>query len=147
MSERGQRGKYAEKQVQTWLERESASRSNFTFHRFPDARAARGALAAQPADYLVSYYAQRVVPSMLEVKETQGINRLPKDKISQYGKLKAFWLAGFGVYVVVHKSVVGDWTYFDAADLFDHDEVPTSFPFHAQRSFQSATHVLDHLYT
>jgi hypothetical protein len=68
-------GKVAEKAVQGWLEKTSASRRDFAFHRYPDARAARGALAAQPSDFLVAY--KKLGVFHLEVKETEQQYRLP----------------------------------------------------------------------
>lgn len=142
MSGLGDRGKWAEKQVQLWLDKTAAARWDFAYHRFPDARAARGAMAAQPSDFLVAHRNGY----LLEVKETQNSRRLPKDKLSQYGKLKMFNVAGFHVLVVVYLSSVRTWTYLSDEDLFCLDDCPPSFPFEESREFASATDVLDHFF-
>lgn len=144
---RGDLGKWAEKQVGAWLEARSQSLSNFAYHRYPDARAARGALAAQPADFLVGCKVFRGdVALHLEVKETAQARRLPRSKISQYGSLLKFHWAGFRTLVVVYRSAFDDWTYFTGAELFEHDECPTSFAFIEGRSFPNHTSLLDQLF-
>lgn len=141
------KGKFAEKQSQDWLDMACARNKHMAYHRYPDARSARGALAAQPADYLVALHSpDRRRATHLEVKETAQPKRLPKAKISQYGKLLMFHLAGFETYVLVFRSAQGDWTYFDRKDLFDHDETPTSFIFRTDRSFPSAAAALERIY-
>jgi hypothetical protein len=119
-------GKWAEAEVQAWLEKASASSS-------PDARAARGALAAQPADYLVSFQSK---PIHLEIKETENAGRLPRSKIRQYGVLKKWWWAGIEPYVLVWCSTLGMWYVLRAADLYpNQDTTPTSFRFDNQARF------------
>lgn len=142
----GDRGKWAEKEVQLCLNDWSAADSRFAFHRFPDARAARGALAAQPSDYLVlmNFGTKRAV--LLEVKETQERYRLPKKMISQYGKLKMFSWAGAEIYVVVYRSSLEDWTYFYEGDLFDYPDCPPSFPFIEGRSFPTVMDLFNHIF-
>lgn len=124
-------GKQAEKDVEDWLKATSDSYLKFTYHRYPDGRAARGALAAQPADFEVgcAYLDGSRASWKLEVKETAQEKRLPRSKLSQYGKLGLWHLAGTGVAVVVYRSFHRDWVVFRGNDLFDFDESPTSFPF------------------
>jgi hypothetical protein len=143
---RGDLGKQAEAEVTKWLNAASALHANFAFHRFPDSRAARGALAAQPADFLVATYFGGVArSSLLEVKETENTARLPKSKIGQYGMLKKFDMAGMDVFVLVYRSKLADWTYLTANDLFSHEETPASFPF-TYLSFPTATYALNRIY-
>ena len=126
-------GKWAEKQAQLWLEAASARDSSLAFHRFPDARAARGALAAQPSDFLISKGTpggfNRTI--YLEVKETAQIRRLPKAKVGQYGMLKKFYWTNAEVLVAVYMSEYKNWVYLqanqDVDDLFYFDECPPSF--------------------
>lgn len=145
---RGDLGKWAEKKVNAWLEARSAANAAFAFHRYPDARAARGALAAQPADFLVAAtLGDKKAAIHLEVKETAQKNRLPRSKIGQFGKLQMFHWAGFRTLIVVYRSEYDDWTYFVADDLFiDQDEPPKSFPFADDRSFRTEVELLDRLF-
>jgi len=143
----GDRGKWAEAQVQKWLEKRSASELAFAYHRYPDARAARGALANQPADFLVARKTKLdKVACHLEVKETKEVRRLPKAKIGQYGKLKLFHEAGFDTVVLVFRSELKDWVMFTPEDLFCYEELPTSFPFAGLAPYQSAASALDALF-
>ena len=143
MSKHANLGKKAEKQVQAWLEARSAAGVAFAFHRFPDARAARGMLAAQPSDYLVAHRGRMV---LLEVKETQQERRLPKAKVSQYGALLKFYLAGSDVIVLVYRSTTSDWVYLDADNLFDNAECPPSFPLYNLPAFASASDALEEIF-
>lgn len=121
-------GKWAEKQVALVLEQCSNESIEFAWFRFSDARAARGLLAAQPADYLVSFmgnYHNRTV--FLEVKECADPRRLPKAKIGQWGMLYKFWLTGAHVLVLVFMSKVQKWVRLTGDELFCYDECPPSF--------------------
>lgn len=143
------KGKWAEDRVQDWLVSKSSSSFSFAFHRLPDARAARGALAAQPADWLTSMRLPNGDPFsvLLEAKETAEKLRLPKGKIGQYGKLLLFHLAGIEARVVVYRSLHNDWTYFTGVELFPGgDEVPTSFPFAGRPTFATAVEALEEIY-
>ena len=145
-------GKWAEKEVQAWLEAKSAADAGFAWHRFPDARAARGALAAQPCDFLVSMAmddngGHRTV--FLEVKETAQKNRLPKAKISQYGTLKKFYWTNADVMVLVYMSEFKKWVVLQATpeynDLFYFDECPPSFDLSHLDKWDTAADVLSTL--
>lgn len=128
MTQYADRGKWAEGQVEDWLKAHSSADARFAYHRFPDARSARGALSAQPSDFMVHWSKDgRRDFCLLEVKETANKGRLPKSKIGQYGKLKLFDIAGATVVVVVYMSDSKEWTHLTAGDLFDHETVPASF--------------------
>lgn len=156
-------GKEVEGLVQAWLEEQSKARLGFAYHRYPDARAARGALAAQPADFIVGQKTQTSVkteladnagqhlvlqadlcrPTHLEVKDTQQERRLPKASIGQYGKLLMFHLAGFRTLVVVRRRTLGDWVCLTGEDLFSHPECPPSFSFAALTAYPNHTSLLE----
>lgn len=135
-SKNADKGKAAEGLVQDWLEARSKNDVDFAWHRFPDARSARGALAAQPSDTLVIKQGE---PTFLEVKETAEAKRFPRAKIRQYGALRKMHWAGAVVIVLVHRSLYQDWTIFQACDLFpDADDItPTSFPFEGKTFYAS----------
>lgn len=146
------KGKWAEAEVQEWLDARAAEVRNFWYHRYPDARAARGALAPQPADFEVSFcWGSIYDPSTryamkLEVKETKQITRLPLDKIGQYGKLKMAWWSGIRCFVVVYRSAKDDWTWLSDYEIFQYDDAPTSFVFDPKLSFPTAAAVMDEIH-
>jgi len=128
MTNKADMGKWAEKQAALFLEQCSKESSEFAWLRFPDARAARGLLAAQVADFLVSFMgndSNRTV--YLEVKECANPTRLPKAKIGQYGLLYKFWLTGAHVLVLVYMSKTQQWVRLTGDELFCYDECPPSF--------------------
>jgi hypothetical protein len=138
------KGKYAESEAFRWLETRSANDSEFAWHRYPDARSARGALAAQPADSQVLVQGRH---TMLEIKETAQVYRLPRTKITQYGALKRFWWAGSAVVVLVYRSVHMDWVFFTGDDLFpEAEETPASFPFKGQKTYATAALALQEIF-
>lgn len=137
------KGKWAEKQARDWMEARSAKVAAFVYHRYPDAKAARGALAAQPADYLVS--ANKVIYH-LETKETKQINRLPKGKIKQFGQLLKWWIGGITPYVVIYRSETQDWAYLGPNQLFSLAECPPSFDLTQRPKFDTCNDVLTHLF-
>lgn len=141
-------GKQAEKDIDAWLAGQATLDWAFAYHRFPDARAARGALAAQPSDFLVCRKPAGREPEtvFLEVKETAEQRRLPKAKVSQYGKLKMFDAAGARIIVLVKRSAHGDWTFFRARELFHHEDTPTSFPFEGRPTFATAADALQEIF-
>lgn len=134
------RGKRAESEVQRWLNFRSDADSAFAFHRFPDARAARGALAAQPSDMLVICQG---VPTFLEIKETSEAHRLSRSKITQYGALKKMMWAGAQIVVLVYRSKFNDWLYLRGRELFYYDVLPPSFPFKDRPLFPTAAAALE----
>ena len=143
MSSVADRGKWAEQQARQWLDRQSEIDANFAVHRYPDAKAARGALAKQPSDYLVSngtiYH--------LEIKETKEVNRLPKAKIRQYGMLLKWHWAKITPYVVVYRSTTNDWTYLGPDEMFCFDDCPPSFDMKQRPKFPTCAAVLQELFT
>lgn len=140
---KGNAGKWAEKQTQEWLDAQSLHDSTFAFHRFPDARAARGGLASQPSDHLVVH---RGVVTFLETKETKELRRLPRTKVSQIGMLLKFHLAGASVAVLVHRSEYHDWVLFTAQHLFPKGPTPASFPFDGLLTYPTAAAALGEFY-
>lgn len=144
MSVKGDAGKWAEREAKLWLEAASSADAAMSFHRFPDARAARGALAAQPSDFMVVRSGEL---TFVEVKETAEVRRLPRAKVSQYGSLLKFHFAGAKVAVLVYRSAHQDWVLFENEALFDHEESPTSFKFLAsQEKYPSAADALADLF-
>lgn len=143
MTNKANMGKWAEKQAALVLEQCSQDSSEFAWHRFPDARAARGLLAAQPADFLVSFmghYTHRTV--FLEVKECADLRRLPKAKIGQWGMLYKFWLTGAHVLVLVFMSGTNKWVRLTGDELFCYDECPPSFLLTGLKPYDSAAEAL-----
>lgn len=106
-------GKETEKLVTEVLQMANVN-SLFAWHRLPDAKAARGALAAQPADFM---YRFGDISGFLEVKALKHEFRLPKDRMSQLPVLHKWALAGSTNYVLVHHYMEGLWRIVDAAEL------------------------------
>lgn len=146
------KGKWAEAEVQNWLELKLSGLRNFWYHRYPDARAARGALAPQPSDFEVSfcwgsrYDVAKRYAIKLEVKETKHTSRLPLDKIGQYGKLKMAWWSGLRCFVVIYRSTKNDWTWLSDYEIFSYDDAPASFPLDSNRSFPTAAAVMNEIH-
>lgn len=137
-------GKWAEKEVQSALEGLSSANWNFAFHRFPDAKSARGALASQPSDYLVCDGDMGTF--FLEVKESSNPTRLPKAKVSQWGTLYKFDLAGANVVVLVYQSAHKHWVYLTNDDLFSSEDCPASFVLTGRKSFSTAAEALQEIF-
>ncbi len=141
MSSKANMGKWAEKQVLLWLTEASNKSTDLAFHLLPDAHAARGALAAQPADLMVVksgfFY-------LLEVKETAQLSRLPKAKVSQWGSLKKFYWAGAGIIVLVYMSSLNKWVTLGPLALGMSDETcPASFPLTNLPQYDTAAEALE----
>ena len=141
MSSKANMGKWAEKQALLWLTETSNKSTDLAFHRLPDAHAARGALAAQPADLMVVksgfFY-------LLEVKETAQLSRLPKVKVSQWGCLKKFHWAGAGIIVLVFMSGINKWVTLGPLALGMSDETcPASFPLTNLPQYDTAAEALE----
>jgi hypothetical protein len=89
-------GKYLEDQAEKHMKK--ITDSNFRYRRLPDAKAARGALAAQPADFFLAKEGQGI---HLECKSDGSLtSRLPR--FSQEAEMRAWALAGVQGYVLVH---------------------------------------------
>ena len=137
-------GKWAEREVYLYLESCSRQAHDFAFHRFPDAKAARGILASQPSDYLVC--ADGIGTVFLEVKESANPIRLPKAKVSQWGTLYKFHLAGAKVVVLVYQSAHRHWVYLTNGDLFSSEDCPASFVLTGRKSFSTAAEALQEIF-
>lgn len=90
------RGKEAETLVKKYLT-QLAKKAEFTFYRFPDARA--GSLQSAPADFLLLNKGHM---TLLEVKEVAHSYRLPHRNVSQIPKLTRHTLAGASAFVLVY---------------------------------------------
>lgn len=98
-------GKRSEKIVHDVLRRFNND-LNFCFARLADARAARGALAAAPADFL---YFSRGHGGFLEVKSLAHDYRLPAKSVTQLATLKKMQLAGARSWVITHHTALNRW--------------------------------------
>ena len=134
------KGKQAEKEVQKVLDALTSAHHDFKAMRMPDAHAARGFLAAMPSDYLAVF---KGVTTFIEVKSSEQPTRLPKAKVSQYGYLKSFHLAGAKVLVIVHQPLLQRWVYLTNDDLFCYEDCPASFPLTNLPTFASAKEALE----
>ena len=132
--------KKVEDQVRDLLQELSDTHKGFAFHRYPDSRAAGGHLAKQPSDFLACSLTTHGVSLHwhIEAKETAYDNRVPKNKIRQYGMLKKFYWAGVIPLVVIKRSTVGDYMVLTASELFAAEECPPSFPLTGLKSFPTA---------
>lgn len=133
------KGKWAEKEAQGYLEKRSQASCSFSYHRLPDSHSARNFLQAQPADYLVVSEGNT---TLLEVKESANPLRIPKAKISQWGALYRFHLAGASVLVLVYMSAHQKWVYLTGDDLFCFEDCPASFLLTSLRRFDTAADAL-----
>lgn len=133
---------WAEEETEKWLKAKSDANIGFAWHRYPDSKAARGALAPQPADILVAYGGKGI---HVEVKKTDQITRLPLSKIRQYGKLKMFHEAGFRTIILIYRSVSSDWVYLVASDLFPEGDTPKSFSMKG-RTYSTAAKALEEIF-
>lgn len=106
-------GKETEKLVGVVFDELNQS-SSFAHHRFPDAKAARGALKAQPSDSLLVWNG---VPIFLEIKALKHLYRLPSDRVTQLPVLKKFALAGAQGWVLVNHYMIQRWRIVSVDDL------------------------------
>lgn len=110
----GQRGKFAEKEVEKLFKTLNDQVLNFAYERLPDARSAGGRLKAQLCDYLAWWQycsgstGQDVsISYQIEVKEIAHAFRLPKDKLNQLPKLRKIRRAGgVGIVIIYHTSTM-----------------------------------------
>ena len=136
-------GKWAEKEVQTVLAQMSNYTTDLAWHRLPDSTASRNFIAAQPADTVVIHQG---VTTWLEIKETANPTRLPKAKVSQWGTLYKFHLAGANVVVLVYQSAHKHWVYLTNDDLFSSEDCPASFVLTGRKSFSTAAEALQEIF-
>lgn len=113
MTERGQRGKAAEKIVEGVLKDWNTSAS-FAYFRLADSRAARNYLAAQPGDF--AYYSGEVA-GIIEVKSSQHSYRIAKDKISQLPVLHKLSYAGAKSVILIQHTTENVWRAVLPTDL------------------------------
>ena len=106
-------GKATEKLVEDVFDELNKS-MGFAYHRLPDAKAARGALAAQPADYI---YFFRGVGGFIEAKALKHVFRLPRDRVTQLPVLHKFDFAGSRNFVIVHHYMTGVWRVVATTEL------------------------------
>lgn len=140
------KGQWAQKETEKWLIEKSNANLRFAWHRYPDARAARGGMSMpQPADYLVGW---RGIATNLEVKETAQKTRLPKAKIGQYGKLKLWNFAGFETALLIYRSFYNDWVVLEASDLFPPGDAPASFQIAdpLRKTYDTAAQALERMF-
>lgn len=109
----GSRGKTAEKMVWDALKRLNVKQS-VAFFRLADARAAAGALASQPGDFVFFSDGRG---GILEVKSTQHPYRLPKGSVPQLPVLKMLSMAGAQSYVIVLHKGDARWRVVSDRDL------------------------------
>lgn len=137
--DRNSKGTWAEARVKEWLEASSAALLGFAWHRYPDSKAARNYLVAQPSDFEIVWDG---VPFKLEVKESGEKHRLPRSRIGQWAVLRKFWLAKARVIVLVYRTDLNHWVYYDGSDLFNWEEAPNSYVLGDRRVFSSAEEAL-----
>lgn len=106
-------GKETEKLVER-LFTQWNQKAHFSWGRLPDARAARGAIAAQPADYA---FWSKPWGGYLEVKATKHDFRLAKDKLRQLPLLQKHAVAGAQSLVLVHHYLLSKWRIVPAMEL------------------------------
>ena len=136
-------GKWAEKEAQTFLTQASNYTTDLAWHRLPDAKASRNFISAQPSDFVVIH---KGVTTWLEIKETANPIRLPKAKVSQWGTLYKFHLAGANVVVLVYQSAHKHWVYLTNDDLFSSEDCPASFVLTGRKSFSTAAEALQEIF-
>ena len=129
----GQRGKWAEKEVQKILDGLSRMHAEFDYERLPDARAARGAVKAQVADFAWFSPGKH---GLVEVKETEHDFRLPRDKLAQLPRMRKRALAGGRVLVLVYHSQHMRWRAIPLA-WFD-GPIPPSWDLSNRPNFATA---------
>lgn len=90
------------------------TQQSFAWHRLPDAKAGRGRIAAQPADYLWRHGPNA---GFLEVKALKHEYRLPADRVTQLPTLKKWSMAGNCDLILVHHYMIGKWRIVRATEL------------------------------
>ncbi len=106
-------GKETEKLVENLFKKWNEN-SIFSWHRLPDAKASRGFLAAQPADYV---WWRKPYGGYLEVKACNHEFRIAKDKVRQLPLLHKHSLAGASCFVLINHYLFGTWRVVNADSL------------------------------
>lgn len=142
MTNYADRGKWAEKEVAKVLAHYNSKYSKFAFDRLPDARAARGALKAQLCDFIAIHGGHPPMFYMVEVKEVKHDYRLPRDKVSQLPRMRAWSMAGgLGVILVFH-STIQKWRGIELGDL---EGNPPSWDLSEHPTFDTALEAYQHV--
>ena len=89
-------------------------RQSFAWHRLPDAKASRGRVNAQPADYT---YRSGKYAGFIEVKALKHLFRLPAARLTQLPTLQKWALAGSDDVILVHHYMSGQWRSMAATEL------------------------------
>lgn len=134
----GDRGKWAEKQVQSFFESQSARFAIFSYERLPDARAAQGRFKAMVADFDIG---RPGLAAFVEVKSSEHEYRIAKDKLAQLPRLRMWALAGREYAVVVYHSSLNKWR-IALKDFFGLDGTPASWNLEDLPLFDSAEEAL-----
>jgi hypothetical protein len=79
---------------------------SFAWHRLADAKAGRGRIAAQPADYAYRHHPHA---GYIEVKALKHEYRLPATRLTQLPVLHKWDMAGAANFVLVHHYMLGKW--------------------------------------
>lgn len=105
------RGTFAEKKVKDFLEVWQAATDRREYARLTDAKAAGRIIKAADADF--AYYCHDLgtlsVHGLIEVKETEHLYRLARDKVSQLPRLRKREKCGGRGVVLVYHSVSKVW--------------------------------------
>lgn len=129
----GQRGKSAEKETRSFLDRLNFKYASFDYERVYDARSAGGRFPARPGDF--EFYAPRL-HGLIEVKEVEHDFRLPRKnmegskakdaaKVSRIAKLLKRQLAGGMIFVLVNHTTTGLWRSVPIDWLHDRAAAPS----------------------
>lgn len=110
----------------------------FAWHRLPDAKAARGRVKAQPADYIWRHGKQA---GYLEVKALKHPYRLPADRLTQLPTLNKWSLAGSNDLILAHHYMEGVWRIVRPGDL------QAGVPSWDLRAFQTYDSAMDALFS
>ena len=129
-------GKETEKIVEEVL-KEWNSRLFFAYLRMPDARAARGHLAAQPGDFL---YQCCESSGFIEIKALKHPCRLPASRLTQLPVLRKWDMAGARSIILVHHYMIGKWRVLYPAVL---ETNVTSWDISEVRTYESAADALE----
>lgn len=103
------RGKDAERKLNTALAKLDLSLPAFTYERIYDARSSRGAMAnPRPGDFAIYHQGRNI---LLEVKEVEHAYRLPCGNfgLDQRARLKKRMLAGTICGVLIYHSSTEKW--------------------------------------
>ena len=117
-----------------WAEKNST----FDWQRMPDARAARGALAAQVADFEIFRAGKHGV---IEVKEVQHDFRLPRTRIKQLPRIRKRMMAGGVGIILIYHSTTEQWRLPNMKAILG--DRGASWDFSDEITYNSAAEALD----